>query len=172
MPIWEELYEQNVEYVYKFLLGLLGRREDAQDLTQETFIKANQRWSQFDQRASVRTWLVSIARNLAIDRLRRNRRGERIRQLFGGRREETPPVPPEILLQSESRQELFQAIQTLKPDYRVVVVLKGLQEYSNGEIALILGWSESKVKVTYHRAIKMLRRNMQEQGGVSYDFSS
>lgn len=65
-------------------------------------------------------------------------------------------MPEEMLSQSETKRELYLEIQNLKPDYRAVVILKGIQELSNQEVADVLGWSESKVRVTFHRAVKSL----------------
>lgn len=156
MDDWASVYEEHVEYVFRFLMYYLGNRQEAEDIAQETFIKAFGRWEQFDKRSGVRTWLVAIARNLAVDRVRKNQRGKLLQVLFRREATESAPLPEEFLSHDETRRELYVAIQGLKPDYRAVVILKGIQEYSNLEVAAILGWSESKVKVTFHRAVKSL----------------
>lgn len=158
---WAEIYQSQVGHVFRFLMYFLGNREDAEDLTQETFIKAFNGWERFDGRSGVRTWLTAIARNLALDRLRKKQRTQLLQRLLRHTTQvEAVELPPEVLTQDESKRELYAAIQTLKPDYRAVVILKGIQEVENAEAALILGWSESKVRVTFHRAIKALGLQM------------
>ena len=166
MQDWAVVYEEHVQYVYRFLMYYLGNREDAEDITQETFIKAFNAWGGFDHRSSVRTWLIAIARNLAVDRIRRSQRSRLLQRLF---RQEVDPLPDEMFNQEETKREMYAAIQTLKPNYRAVVILRGVQEYSIAEVADILGWSESKVKVTFHRAIKSLSQKWVKREGGLYE---
>jgi RNA polymerase sigma-70 factor, ECF subfamily len=166
---WSQVYEENVQYVFRFLMYYLGNREDAEDVTQETFVRAFNHWEGFAKRSSARTWLISIARNLAYDWLRKNRRTKLLLRVF--RREESVAElngPEERLSQGESKRELYRAIQSLKPDYRTVAILRGIQDYSNTEVADILGWSESKVKVTFHRAVKSLGKKLIVEEEESY----
>ncbi|MGZ6507370.1 MAG: RNA polymerase sigma factor [Tumebacillaceae bacterium] len=163
MNDWADVYEEHVGHVYKFLMYFLGNREDAEDLTQETFIKAFHGWNKFDRRSSVRTWLVAISRNLALDRLRKKQRTQLLQRLLSHQPVTPVELPQEVLSLDESKRELYDAIQTLRPDYRAAVILKGIQEHSNTETALILGWSESKVRVTFHRAVKSLGLTMAKE---------
>jgi len=103
-----------------------------------------------------------------VDRLRKNQRGQLLQKLFRREAVESAPLPEEFLSQDETRRELYVAIQNLKPDFRAVVILKGIQEYSNAEIAAILGWSDSKVKVTFHRAVKTLGITLVKGDAESY----
>jgi RNA polymerase sigma-70 factor (ECF subfamily) len=82
---------------------------------------------------------------------------------------EQAEMPDEIARMNETRQELYRGIRMLKPDQRAVVALRGLQEMSVQETAGVLGWSESKVKVTYHRAIKSLGGHVQEGERNAYE---
>lgn len=153
---WTDVYEEHAEYVFRFLMYFLGNREDAEDVTQETFLKAFHKQDSYKQQASIRTWLITIARHQAVDRVRRQQRGKLLQNMFRRDRPEPMPMPEEMLSQSETKRELYLEIQNLKPDYRAVVILKGIQELSNQEVADVLGWSESKVRVTFHRAVKSL----------------
>ncbi|HEU4965025.1 MAG TPA: RNA polymerase sigma factor [Bacilli bacterium] len=168
MEEWSVLYEEHVDYVYRFLVYFLGNQQEAEDIAQETFIKAFAKWEQFDRRSGVRTWLIAIARHLAVDRVRRQQRGRLLQRLL--RSEEPSPVqvPQEVLHASEQRRELYVAIRTLKPDQRAVVILKGIQDYGNKEVADVLGWTESKVRVTYHRAVKALGSKLMREEEQTY----
>lgn len=168
MEEWSALYEEHVEYVYRFLLYFTGNREEAEDLAQETFVKAFGRWRQFDHRSGVRTWLISIARHLAVDRMRRQQRGRLLLRFFRAEEASAAELPEDVLSQDEQRRELYVAIQSLKPDQKAVVILKGIQDCGNKEVAEILGWSESKVKVTFHRAVKALGKKMTREGEQVY----
>lgn len=153
---WTDVYEEHADIVFRFLMYFLGNREDAEDVTQETFLKAFHKQDSYKQQASIRTWLITIARHQAIDRVRRKQRGKLLQNLFRREQPEQIALPEEMLFQSETKRELYLEIQNLKPDYRAVVILKGIQELTNQEVADILGWSEGKVRVTFHRAIKSL----------------
>lgn len=69
-------------------------------------------------------------------------------------------IPDEILQDNERTKILQQAIQSLKPMYRSIIILRGINEFSIKETAAILECNESKVKVDYHRALKVLRKNL------------
>lgn len=168
MPDWSAIYEEHVEAVYQFLYNMLGNKHDAQDVTQETFVKAFHKLDSFDYHSKLRTWLIAIGRNLAIDRIRRNQRGAVLLGVFQ-REQRTEPDSSEQLIQSETRAELLSVIRTLNPDYRTIVILK-MQDFTSAEIATILNWNEGKVRVGYHRAIKMLRKRMTRDGGVHVEF--
>ncbi|MBL0387429.1 RNA polymerase sigma factor [Tumebacillus sp. ITR2] len=159
---WEDVYANHVEAVFRYLMCFLGHREDALDLSQETFVKAFGRWKSFTGSSSLRTWLIAIAHNLAVDRVRKAERQRLLQKLLRQQPTQGVEMPEEIAQMNEARQELYLHIRHLKADHRAVVALRGLQEFSVQEAADILGWTESKVKVTYHRAIKSLSGHYKE----------
>ncbi|KAA8997588.1 RNA polymerase sigma factor [Paenibacillus spiritus] len=147
--------------VYRFLVYYTGRA-DPEDLVQETFIRALHAAEETQVR-NPRTWLLRIARNAAIDESRRRRLtawlpDSLLRQVAS--RDRTPEEELEL---GEDKRALYEAIGRLRRSYRDVLVLRGIKGLSGKEAAEVLGWSESKVNVTLHRAIRALRREPEER---------
>lgn len=154
---WFDAYSDDV---YKFLVYYMST-PDVEDIVQDVFIKAIDRYDSFRGDASPKTWLISIARNLAIDKARKKKTRD-WRKLIDVYDYQTNTSPEEQQLTLESKLELHHAITKLKQTYRDVVVLRGIEELSVGETAHILIWSETKVRVTFHRALKELKNKMEE----------
>lgn len=154
---WFDAYADDI---YRFLLYYTST-SDVEDLLQEVFIRAIERYDSFHGDASPKTWLISIARHLAIDEARkRNRRDWRkLISLYETRNEQTSE---ERQIEKERKIHLHQVISNLKQNYRDVVILRGIEELSIKETASVLNWSESKVKVTFHRALKALKPKVKE----------
>ncbi|WP_188208265.1 RNA polymerase sigma factor [Alkalibacillus aidingensis] len=157
---WFYQYNQDV---YNFLIYYTGRT-DVEDLVQEVFIKAIKGLDKFDGRSSPKTWLFSIARNVAIDEIRKNkRRGHdqnvALEDAIGLGHHNTPES---IISNDESKRELYDSINSLKNNYREVLILRAIKELSINETASVLDWSNQKVRTTYSRALKALGK---VQGG-------
>lgn len=163
---WFYLYGNDV---YNFLVYYQGSK-DVHDLVQEVFIKAMKGVSSFRHDANPKTWLISIARNVAIDNARKKKR--RIDDATSSLEEQITVgnsyVPDDILIKNESMQDLYIAIRGLKSNYRDVVMLRGIEDMSTKETAAVLGWTESKVKQTYHRAKKSLQKQLLEKGDIAH----
>ena len=144
--------------IYNFLIYYTGKT-DMEDLVQEVFIKALKRLHQFDGRSSPKTWLFTIARNTAIDEMRKQKRQKSEETVELNDRivmiDEQSPI--DILLEDESKRELYKLVRSLKRNYRDVIILRGIEQLTIKETATILNWSEDKVKSTYSRALKALR---------------
>ncbi|SET48159.1 RNA polymerase sigma-70 factor, ECF subfamily [Salinibacillus kushneri] len=153
-------FHQYSDDVYNFLIYYVGSG-DVEDMVQEVFIKA---MKHFKHESKPKTWLFSIARNVAIDQMRKKKR-ERNKEskLLQEKNMSNEESPEDIYQLSETKRELYQAVQCLKKNYREVLLLRGIQELTIEETARILGWSPNKVKVTFHRAMKTLKKQM---GGV------
>ncbi|WP_411955234.1 RNA polymerase sigma factor [Alkalibacillus sp. S2W] len=157
-------YQYNHD-VYHFLVYYTGRR-DPEDLVQEVFIKALKGLDKFSGDSSPKTWLFSIARNVAIDEIRKQKRRGSDQQVnldeaYNIGHNETPD---QLVLIDERHQELYNAIHQLKSSYKDVVMLRGIKELSVDETAKVLNWSNQKVRTTYSRALKALG---QIQGGFN-----
>ncbi|USG68502.1 RNA polymerase sigma factor [Brevibacillus ruminantium] len=143
--------------VYEFMIYFTGNRNNAEDLTQEVFLRALDALRRYEERSSMKTWILTIAKYVAIDHARK----KRIRSWFelDMLKGITSSLgsPEKELQVKEERQQLIAAMQKLKPKYRNVVIFRGLKEYSIKETAEILGCSEAKVRVDYHRAVKELK---------------
>ncbi|MFE7064019.1 RNA polymerase sigma factor [Sutcliffiella sp. NPDC057660] len=147
--------------IYNFLIYYTGGM-DVEDLVQETFVKAVRNIHKFKGEASPRTWLISIARNVAIDESRRRRKEEtkRNRLLHLSGSAEGADSPEDIVGLSETKAELYVAIRTLKQSYYDVLMFRGINELSVQETAQALNWSVNKVNLSYHRALKALEKKM------------
>ncbi|QSS98640.1 RNA polymerase sigma factor [Pontibacillus sp. ALD_SL1] len=154
---WYELYSQ---HVYQFLV-YYNRTDDVDDLVQEVFIRAWKHASSFKGKASLKTWLFSIARNVSIDRYRK-KKWERL--IDRGESHEVGLTPEEIVLNKEEDQRLYEAINSLKTKYRDVVICRGILDLSTKETADVLKWSTAKVDTTFHRAKEKLACVMNERG--------
>lgn len=144
--------------ILNFLIYYTGRVE-VEDLVQEVFIKALRKLHTFNESSSPRTWLFSIARNIAIDEIRKHKKEKAKQQkMIDYHHKDYINSPEEIYALNETNKEIYQVIRSLKQNYRDVLILKGIKELSNKETADILNWSENKVSVTYNRALKALEK--------------
>ncbi|NEU31944.1 RNA polymerase sigma factor [bacterium LRH843] len=160
-----EWFHEYSNDILNYLIYYTGRT-DVEDMVQEVFIRALRRIHTFNELSSPKTWLLSIARNIAIDEMRKQKKEtDKQQKLLHFHRESNHKSPEDIYRLNETNKEIYQTIQTLKQNYRDVLILKGIKELSNKETADILHWSENKVSVTYNRALKALEKRI---GGL-YD---
>jgi RNA polymerase sigma-70 factor (ECF subfamily) len=162
LDLIEEWYRQYGLDVFNYLVYRTGTR-DVDDLVQETFIKALHGINRFNGDSSPKTWLLAIARNVAADFHRKKRRWT----FYGPLTDlQSTEQPIERLIDvMDARYAIYQGLRHLKPTYQEVVILRGIVELSILETAETLGWTESRVKVTWHRALKELRKFL-ETGGI------
>ncbi|WP_042461906.1 RNA polymerase sigma factor [Neobacillus dielmonensis] len=157
---WFYLYNKDI---YHYLVYYIGS-SDVEDLVQEVFIRAIKGFDTYQAKSSPKTWLFSIARHVGIDEMRKRKR-LRVKQMIWFMEEQTDQdTPDEVIQQYEDNQVLYEAIQSLKANYRDVVILRGIKELSVSETASVLNWNENKVRITYHRALKALQKRI---GGLS-----
>jgi RNA polymerase sigma-70 factor, ECF subfamily len=157
---WFYLYNKDI---YHFLVYYIGS-SDVEDLVQEVFIRAIKGFDTFQNKSNPKTWLFSIARNVGIDEIRKRKR-LKIKQATWVQDVQTDEEPPEKIIQlNENNRLLYQAIQSLKANYRDVIILRGIKELTVSETASILNWNKNKVRTTYHRALKLLQKRI---GGFS-----
>lgn len=149
--------------VYRFLVYYTGSM-DVEDLVQEVFIKALKYLHTYKHNSSPKTWLFTIARNLAIDEMKkRNKNRQRnTNTSYENRMDENEQ--PEMMVESRERaEEVRSAIQQLQENYRNVVILRGINQLSVAETASILDWSEEKVRTNYHRGLKAMKKQWRDE---------
>ncbi|MFD2214197.1 RNA polymerase sigma factor SigX [Metabacillus endolithicus] len=174
---FQQLYEKYHHDLFQFLFYMVKSREQAEDLVQEVYIRVLKSYDKFEGRSSEKTWLISIARHVAIDWFRKQKTiRQRILERFDWDKQqiedEQQPLPDEVAIQNEQVQWIYRALQTCSIDQRSVVILRYIQELSITETAEVLGWTVSKVKTTQHRAIKQLQKhinNLSEKEGLSIE---
>lgn len=160
----EDLFHQYKKDVHNFLLYYM-KTTDVDDVFQETFSNAYKALNHNAAISNTRSWIISIARNAAIDYLRKEESYKKKLERFKNKNVRHNPLSVDEQVQLDERKTaILNAIYQLKKSYQEVVILRGLKEFSVSEAAHILNWNENKVKLTYHRALKKLRQIL-DQGG-------
>lgn len=145
--------------VYNLCYRLLGERTEAEDATQETFLKAFGSLRRYDPERPFKTWLLTIASNHCIDRLRKRRMtwlsiDEPMPATLALASDD--PQPEQVAVNNERSQRIQLMLNDLPEDYRAAVVLRYWYDYSYVEIAEILETTESAIKSRLFRARQML----------------
>ena len=149
------LYQEHAEQVYKFLLRICGDADLAEDLLQDTFVKAIEKVDTFDNRCKFTTWLCQIAKNTYFDSLRKKQKYATTALPD----EELPgngPTLEEQIVDSQTAQEIRAIIHRLPEPYKEVFLLRFYAELSFREIGQIFERSEVWGRVTYLRAREMI----------------
>jgi RNA polymerase sigma-70 factor (ECF subfamily) len=161
---WELIVRQNWRKVFNVAYKFVGRHDEAEDLTQDIFLKIFKALGTFDRRANFQTWIISISRNLCIDHYRSVRKE---RQTIA-RDVDTADLQPAssdrgpyaAAEHQDLRTQLRQALQTLPLTLRTAVILRDLQELSYQEIADRLNLPEGTVKSRINRGRIELARQL------------
>jgi RNA polymerase sigma-70 factor, ECF subfamily len=152
---FDALYRSSRDAVYAYVASLVRDRAAAEEVTAATFERAYRKRARFDpRRGERRAWLFGIARNAALDELRRR-----------GRQAELAAEPvdleaaalDETAAESERRLAVAAALRTLEPRERELIALKFFAGLTNAEIAAVVGVSESNAGTKLHRAVTKLR---------------
>lgn len=161
-----ELYDIHVDQIYRHIYYRVGNTADAEDLTQQVFIKAWHAIKRYRRKSvPLAAWLMTISRNLVIDFYRA--RKEKI-SLDDDYKEASKEPGPELLAEIEmERRELIETITRLPEEYRQVIIMRFIEDFSYEEIAAALNKSEGAIRVTLHRALKKMRDLMEERSGKS-----
>ena len=161
---WDAIVRQNWRKVFNVAYKFVGRHDEAEDLTQDIFLKIFKALATFDRRANFQTWIVSISRNLCIDHYRsvRKERQTIAREVDTGDLQpaSTDRTPYAAAEHQDLRVLLRTALQTLPPALRTAVVLRDLQEMSYQEIAAKLELPEGTVKSRINRGRIELARQL------------
>ncbi len=160
-----EIYQHRL---MRYLLFLTGKREVAEDLFQETWMRVLLRGSQYNGKARFDTWLFTIARNLVID-LSRKRTMASLDEMSDGRDDDRPfeiavtgRSPLEQLQERENCAEVSEVLLKLEPNYREVLVLRFYEELSLDEIATVTRAPLSTVKSRLYRGLAALKPEMEQ----------
>jgi RNA polymerase sigma-70 factor (ECF subfamily) len=169
---FEELVEKYEKKIFNLILRQIGDRDEAADLTQDTFVNAYRAFGTFRGECKISTWLCQIAMNHCKNRFRQR---DRRREMEGpsldapaGTEPDASPLeipdwdqsPHRVVEARELQRMIQQAIEGLAPEYRTVIVLCDLQGHSYQEIATITGLTLEAVKTRIHRGRLMIRRKL------------
>lgn len=157
------LVEHNLKLVYRYAFRITRDVEDAQDITQETFVKLWRNIRKFDLDKNFHTWLLSIAHNTAIDLMRKrkdfvfsdfdNETGD-----FSETIADPAPLPAEIFERAEKKKLLDDALGQISPTYREILTLYYEEDLTFAEIGTILNKPLNTVKSQHRRALSALKK--------------
>ena len=168
---WEELVRQQNRRIYNICYRFTGSASDAEDLTQEVFIRLYRTMSSYEpDKGSFTTWLTTLTRNMLVDHFRRTRQ-ERLTDSMDAapaadedaptlseKIEDRAPSPDARLASKETQRMVQQALQKVSPDLREAVILRDLQDMDYKDIALTLKVPEGTVKSRSNRGRAELAR--------------
>jgi RNA polymerase sigma-70 factor (ECF subfamily) len=168
---FRQIYERYYPGILRFLIRLVGE-DEAEDVAQEVFLRVDRGLPAFRGEAAIGTWIYTIARNAALDRLRARPRWDRNAGEIEAQRTDDAmadlcsSLPDEqasverYLIGKEMSECIRWRVESLPESYRSVLVLSELAGMTNAEIASALGTSEGVVKIRLHRARAMLRNEL------------
>lgn len=167
---YRELIQRYQHMIYAFLYKMVNNPTDAEDLTQEVFVKAYEKLATYRGDSRFSTWLHTMARNRAIDFIRRRKFHDSDEQLAYIPSQRLDDSPQESLLGKERRQEIARAFAQLSDAYKEVIVLRCTHEYPFDKIASLLGVAESTARVRYLRARQELAKILNRtEGGLVHE---
>jgi RNA polymerase sigma-70 factor, ECF subfamily len=176
---WEEIVRLHNRRIYNLCYRFTNSPDDAQDLTQEVFIRVYRTLRSYDvERGAFTTWLTTLTRNLLVDHFRRSRQERITDSMDAGIRDEDDspslgsqipdraPAPDDRLASKETQQMVRAALARLSPDLREAVILRDLQDMDYKEIAQVLRVPEGTVKSRINRGrtelARLLSRNKRQ----------
>lgn len=161
--ISDEILCAEYESVYRYVLALCRSDSDAQDITQETFLKAMRSADRFEGNSSLYTWLCAIAKNLWLNKCKKANREVTTGQPDAPLPDSGIPLEQYIIEQDLSMQ-IHQVLHELNEPYKEVFSLRVFGQLSFAQIAQLFSKTESWARVTYHRARKMITEKMRKDG--------
>ena len=169
---WEQIVRQYWRKVFNVAYKFVGKHDEAEDLTQDIFLKIFKSLDTFDRRANFQTWLISISRNLCIDHYRSVRKERETIDRDVDANELSPlshdPSPVAALEQRDRVALLKQALSALPDTLRTAVLMRDIQELSYQEIADQLRLPEGTVKSRINRGRTELARQIRKLRGNEY----
>lgn len=168
---FQKIYNTFHPKIYRYLTRLVGSYE-AEDLTQEAFMKVHRALKSFRGESQLSTWIYSIATNVAMDRLRSPSFQQMVQKQVleddtpeaenhALRIEQRPSSPDQELIQKEMNACVRRFIEALPENYRTVLVLSELEELKNHEIVQIMDITLNTVKIRLHRARARLKKALE-----------
>lgn len=168
---FRDLVDLYKDRIYSLAFRMLGSREDAEDVAQETFIRFYTHMHRYNEAYHLSTWLFRIANNLSIDRLRRFKKNKKElsldAEIHGSEGialydaiHDQSPTPEQKAITNEVEIRVREAIESLAPKYRNIMLLKYIEDMSVQEISQIVDLPEATVKTRLHRGREALRKKL------------
>lgn len=170
--LFEVIMRRYNQRLYRVARSILGNDAEAEDVTQDAYVRSYMHLDQFGGRAKFSTWLTKIAVNEALSRLRNRQKLVEIDAASNSMEgsmslESKSPTPEQEMLTQTMRIVLESAVESLPETYRTVFMLRDVEGMTTGETAECLEVSEELVKVRLHRARGMMRKQIYAQTGAA-----
>lgn len=169
---FQSIFDRYSRPILSFIYDMTSERDAAEELAQETFVRAYKNLGALHDAEKLSTWLFGIARNVALEFLRTRQRDRRNLEMDDPavlNLSNNDPLPEGQLLNKEFNEVIRSALAQLDEDKRMVFTLKVLHQRSYDEIAAITGFSIPKLKTDLHRARREMRRRVRPYLGTSYE---
>lgn len=153
-----ELLRQHYSFLYQYLLKVTMHKSRAEDVTQETMLKAIEKIATFQGKAKFSTWLITIASRIVIDRIRRSE----LERHWLKEEQSLRSIRYDTLQRGEEWTEALEALGQLSSDIRIPVLLKYYYGYAQEEISMMLDIPVGTVKSRLHNGLKQLRKELTE----------
>ncbi len=147
--------------LYRYVLTLCKNESDAQDITQDTFLKAMKKYDSFKGESSLYTWLCAIAKSIWLNRLKKKKREEL--SLIDDVTDYNDSIT-DALDKKDTALHIHTILHKIKEPYKEVFTLRAFGELSFAEIASLFSKTESWARVTYHRAKKIITEELRKDG--------
>lgn len=162
---FELLFERHRALVYRFVYQMVHRRDDAEDIVQEVFVRAFQNLHRYRDEAKFTTWLLRIATNLGTDRARMFKRRQTLEQKEAAgaltwMTESDQENPIDNLEQGELKELLKRAISALPDHHRNIIIMRDIEEMEYKDMSAVLGCSVGGAKLRVLRARRALRERV------------
>jgi RNA polymerase sigma-70 factor (ECF subfamily) len=159
--LFEIIVQRYNQQLFRIVRGYVTNKEDAEDVMQSAYLKAFENLDQFRGEAQFSTWLIRIAINEALKKLKHRKNTTDLSvtdrqnndQTINGGKHHTPEAK---MIEEDTNEHLEKAIDTLPPKYRSVLIMREMEQMNTKETAEVLDISQANVKVRLHRAKKML----------------
>ena len=156
---YQQAITQHRQRVFSFAHYSLRAREDAEDITQEVFIKLWRHWKKIDH-SKLGAWLMRVAHNAVIDHVRKHKNMASQTDDYAEPEEQAAELLTEQQVdEGRFKEELMAGIKLLDDPFRSIIIMRDIQGMSYGDIQHTLDMSESQVKVYLHRSRRKLREN-------------
>ena len=167
------LFESDYQRIFRYIMSMIRDSAEAEDLTQETFLRAYRRRDSLREPGAQTVWLYRIATHVCLDRIRQYSRRAPMETDADLDQVDIPEPNTPSLQKTIERDEMSVCVQhylnRLADSYRAVILLHDMHELTNPEIAQLLGESLATVKIRLHRAREKLRAALEAGCDFSYD---
>ncbi len=162
----KELIDAHIKMVYNFIFRMTGNSDEAQDLTQETFIRIWKNINKYDPERNAKAWILAIARNATIDWIRKSKpltfsqlQREGSDDSFEENIADLSPLADELFEQNERKLLTESILPKINPEYRAIILLHLFEEMTFEQIALALKRPINTVKSQYRRGLIELKKH-------------